>query len=154
MDIFILLCIISYVRAGRYTDVQALVVVLVLMLYRQRHLQARSKRLNRLFALLRGQLCVIPLVLFLIGLQAVPDGKICCWFIESDPSVSFLFIKNRFIFYGTPGSTTAVVSRLRPRFAYILGIYGLARSQGGRQPERPLYIPVSYTHLRAPRDRG
>ena len=22
----------------------------------------------------------------------VPDGNICCWFIESDPSVFFLFI--------------------------------------------------------------
>ena len=28
----------------------------------------------------------------------------------------------------------AVLSHLRPRFAYILGNYGHARSQGGRQP--------------------
>ena len=36
----------------------------------------------------------------------VPDGQICCWFIEYDSSVLFLFIQTRFMFDGTPlGST-------------------------------------------------
>ena len=49
----------------------------------------------------------------------------------------FLFVQTRFIFDGTLGSTG---SHLRPRFAYILGKYGYARSQGGRQPAAlPLY---------------
>ena len=63
------------------------------------------------------------------------------WFIESDPSVSFLFIQ-RDIFYVPLGST---VSYLRPRFVYILGNHGHARSQGGRQlaaAKPPLYILV------------
>ena len=32
----------------------------------------------------------------------VPDGQICCWFIESDPSVFFLPIQARFLSDGTP----------------------------------------------------
>ena len=32
----------------------------------------------------------------------VQDGQICCWFIESDPNVFFLFIETRFVFDGTP----------------------------------------------------
>ena len=63
----------------------------------------------------------------------VPDGDICCWFIESDPSVFFLFIQTRFIFV----YPLAVLSLLLPRFAYILGNYGHARSQGGCRPVPP-----------------
>ena len=69
----------------------------------------------------------------------VPDGQICCWIIESDPSVSFLFIQRDLFLVVPLGST---VSHLRPRFAYILGNCGHARSQGGRQPaaaKPPLY---------------
>ena len=62
--------------------------------------------------------------------HCVPDGKICCWFIESDPSVFFLFIQTQFTLNAPLGST---VSLSRRRFAYILGNYGHARSQGGRQ---------------------
>ena len=72
----------------------------------------------------------------------VPDGKICCWFIESDPSVFFLFTQTRLILV----YPLAVLSHLRPRFAYILGNYGHARSQGGRQPaaaKPPLYVSCS-----------
>ena len=71
----------------------------------------------------------------------VPDGKNCCWFIESDPSAFFLSIQTRFIFDVPLGST---VSYLRPRFAYILGSHGHAWSHGGRQPDaaKPPYIPV------------
>ena len=61
----------------------------------------------------------------------VPDGQIWCWFIESDPSVFFLFIQTRLIFDVPLDST---VSHLPSRFAYILGNYGHVRSQGGRQP--------------------
>ena len=61
----------------------------------------------------------------------VPDAKNCCWSIESDPSVFFLFIQTRFIFHVPLGST---VSHLRSRLSYILGNYGHARSQAGRQP--------------------
>ena len=69
----------------------------------------------------------------------VPDGQIWCWFIESDPSVFFLFIQTRLIFDVPLDST---VSHLPSRFAYILGNYGHVRSQGGRQPaaaKTPLY---------------
>ena len=59
----------------------------------------------------------------------VPDGQIWCWFIESDPSVFFLFIQTLFIFDGTPWQYS-----VSSRFACILGNYGHARSQGGRQP--------------------
>ena len=34
-----------------------------------------------------------------------PDGNICCWSIESDSSVFFLFIQTRFIFNAVLGST-------------------------------------------------
>ena len=70
----------------------------------------------------------------------VPDGQIWCWFVESDPSVFFLFNQTRFNLMVSLGST---VSHLRPRFAYILGHYRRAWSQGGRQPaaaKPPLYI--------------
>ena len=30
----------------------------------------------------------------------VPDGQICGWSIESDPSVFFLFIQTRFLYFG------------------------------------------------------
>ena len=46
----------------------------------------------------------------------VPDDKIYCWFIESYPSVFIDF----FLMY-----PLAVLSRLRPRFAHILGNYGI-----------------------------
>ena len=55
----------------------------------------------------------------------VPDGQICCWFTESDPSI---FSSH---FDEPLGST---VSHLRPRFAFILRNYGHARSQGENQP--------------------
>ena len=38
----------------------------------------------------------------------VPEGQVCCCFIESDPSVLFLFIHTRFIFDGTPGQCCCV----------------------------------------------
>ena len=60
----------------------------------------------------------------------VPDGQIC-WFVESVPVFSFCSLK-RDLFLMVPLGSTA--SHLRPRFAYILGNYGHARSQGGRQP--------------------
>ena len=56
----------------------------------------------------------------------VPDSKICCPFIESDPGVFFLFIQARFIFNAPLGSTIAFM-------ASICLHYGHARSQGGRQ---------------------
>ena len=63
--------------------------------------------------------------------RRVPDGQICCWFIESNATVLHLFIQTRFIFHVPLGST---VSHLRSRLSYILGNYGHARSQAGRQP--------------------
>ena len=40
----------------------------------------------------------------------------------------------------------AVLSHLRPRFAYILGHYRHARSQGGRQPAaaKPPFYTIQY----------
>ena len=62
----------------------------------------------------------------------VPYDKICSWFVESDFIVFFLFIQTRFVFNAPLGGTT--LSHFRPRFAYMLGNGGHARSQGGRQP--------------------
>ena len=62
----------------------------------------------------------------------VPDRPICCWSIESDPSVFVLFIQTRFTFDVPLGSNA--VSHSRSRFAYTLGNYGHALSQGRRQP--------------------
>ena len=47
----------------------------------------------------------------------VPEGQVCCCFIESDPSVLFLFIQTRFIFYIPLGSTVVFTASiyLRPR---------------------------------------
>ena len=61
----------------------------------------------------------------------VPDGKyILLCFVDSDPSVSLSsFKRDFFLMY-----PLADLSHLRPRYAYILGNYGYARSQGGRQP--------------------
>ena len=55
------------------------------------------------------------------------------------PVLSFFSVKRVFTFVSL-GNT---VSRSRPRFAYILGDDGNARSQGGRQPaaaKPPLYM--------------
>ena len=54
----------------------------------------------------------------------------CCWFIESDPSVLFLFIQTRFIFYVPLDGTVASMASI----SLHLGNYGHARTQGGRQP--------------------
>ena len=42
----------------------------------------------------------------------VPDGQICCWFIEPHPSVFFLFIQTRSIFGGTPWQYCVVFTAL------------------------------------------
>ena len=49
--------------------------------------------------------------------HAVPDGNFCCWFIESDPSVFFLFIQTRYIFNVPLGSNVAFTASicLHPR---------------------------------------
>ena len=58
-------------------------------------------------------LCVAILLLLLLAAVAVlllasavrhrvPDGQVYSCFINSDPSVFFLFIQTRFIFDGTP----------------------------------------------------
>ena len=61
--------------------------------------------------------CVFAAAAVLLFLAAgvryrVPDGQICCWFIESDPSVFFLFIQTRFIFYVPLGSTVAFTASI------------------------------------------
>ena len=43
-------------------------------------------------------LCVAILLASAAVRHRVPDGKVCCWFIESDSSVLFLFIQTRIIF--------------------------------------------------------
>ena len=42
----------------------------------------------------------------------VPDRQICCWFIESDPSVVFLFIQTRFTSDVPLGSTVAFTTSI------------------------------------------
>ena len=71
----------------------------------------------------------------------VPDGQVCCWLIESDPSVFLLLVQTRFII-DVLVPLGSDVSYLRPRFADTLGNYGHARSQGEHHPaatKPPLY---------------
>ena len=94
--------------------------------------------------LLQRQCCCFLLLLLLLAANRhrVPDGKICCWFIESEPSLFFLFKDDFFLMH-----PLAVLLHLRPRFACILGNYRHARSQGGRQPAAarpPLYNILFY----------
>ena len=68
--------------------------------------------------------------------RRVPDGKICCWFIEADFSVLLFYFSSfkhdlLFIISVPLGST---LSHLRSRFAYILSNYEHARSQSECQP--------------------
>ena len=53
-----------------------------------------------------GALCVAMLLLAAAVRHGVPDGKICCWFIEADPSVFFIFIQT-FFFFVPLGGTVA-----------------------------------------------
>ena len=88
--------------------------------------------------LLLQQQCLCFLLLFVIVCRrakfvAVSLNLIPVFYFSS-------FIRDLFLMVPL-GS--AAVSHLRPRFAYILGNYGHARSQGGRQPvaaKPPLYI--------------
>ena len=70
----------------------------------------------------------------------VPNVQICCWFVESDPSVFFLFIQRRFIFDRPPWQYCCVAFTALICPQYILGNYGHTWSQGGRQ------LPV-YTYI-------
>ena len=85
--------------------------------------------------LLMPQQCCCFLLLFVIVCRM---EKKCCWFIESDSSVFCSLEHDVFLVY-----SLAVLSHLRPRFVYILGNCGHARSQGGRHPaaaKPPLYV--------------
>ena len=57
-------------------------------------------------------------------------AKYLCRIIEPSFFLLFTFTQTRFIF----DVPSAVLSHLRPRFAYVLGHYGHAWGQGGRQP--------------------
>ena len=65
-----------------------------------------------------------------------------CRFIDSDSSVLLVFI----LFLTYP---LAVLAPLRPRFACILGNYGHARGQGGRQPAAAKPPSTHYSNTRA-----
>ena len=85
-------------------------------------------------------LCVAILLLQLLLAAAdrhrVPVSKIGYWFIESDSSVFFPFTRHFNVPLGCIVVFTASI-------ACILGNYGHARSQGGRQPaaaKQPLYV--------------
>ena len=84
--------------------------------------------------------------------RRVPDGHICCWFIETDLSVFFLFIQTRSNFYVSLRKST--VSHLQPRLVYILGNYGHAQSQGGRQPAVAKFPSMCLTSLVSPDPAG
>ena len=77
-------------------------------------------------------LLLLQLLLLAAVRRRVPDGKICCWFIESDSSVFFLFIQTRYILNVLLVSTVAFTASIC--LQYILGNHGHGRSQGGRQP--------------------
>ena len=57
-------------------------------------------------------LLLLQLLLLAAVRRRVPDGKICCWFIESDSSVFFLFIQTRYILNVLLGSTVAFTASI------------------------------------------
>ena len=75
----------------------------------------------------------------------VPDGQICCWFIESHHSVFFLFIQTRFILDGTPWQSYCVAFSasicLHPRKWRACAE---PRQASARSGVAPLYHVVSY----------
>ena len=99
-------------------------------------------------------LCVAILLLTVVAAAAVlllpaavrhrvPDGQICCWFIESDASVFFLFIQERFSFDGTPRPYCVAFT------ASMLGNYGIRacaepRRASARRGEPPLVCKYTY----------
>ena len=68
----------------------------------------------------------------------VPNGKICCWLIESDSIQCFLFKRDRFFMY-VPLGSTAVAFTASICLYYILGNYG--RQPAAEKP--PLYMHIS-----------
>ena len=59
----------------------------------------------------------------------VPDGQICCWFIESDPSVFFSFKRDLFLMhplailcriYGLDSPTSSVIKGMRAAKAGVI----------------------------------
>ena len=76
-----------------------------------------------LLLLLLLLLCVaiLPLLLLLLAAAVrhrVREGKICCWCIESDASVSFLLIQTNLVFIVPLGSTVAFTASIcsHPRY--------------------------------------
>ena len=59
-----------------------------------------------------GALCVAMLLLAAAVRHGVPDGKICCWFIDSASGVFYLFVQTRFIFGVLLGCTVAVTASI------------------------------------------
>ena len=94
----------------------------------------------RVLLLLR-LLCVAILLLLLLPAavrRCVPDGQIWCWFIESDPSVFFVFIQSRFIFDVTPWQYCVTFTAsiwLPPR---LLRACAEPRGTSARRRETPL----------------
>ena len=84
--------------------------------------------------LLLHQQCCCFLLLFVIVCRL---DKFVAGSLNLIPVFSFPSFKLDLFLMVLLGST---VSHLRPRFAYILGNYGYARSQGGRQ-QAPLVYP-------------
>ena len=78
-------------------------------------------------------------------------AKNFCWFIEFDSMGRWflLFTQARFVLM----HYLAILSHLRPRFAYTLGHYVHVRSHGGRQNAavKPpcIYIEIPWTSDRA-----
>ena len=66
--------------------------------------------------------------------RRVPDGKQCCWFIESDSFQCFRsLIQASNIFNVSLGSTVAFMAST---CLYYIGNYGQARIQGGCETTR------------------
>ena len=75
----------------------------------------------------------------------VPDGQICCWFIEFDLSVFFLFIQTRFIFLCTPRQYCRIYALDMPTSSVITGMHG---AKAGVSPPRrtpPCIVFVLYS---------
>ena len=72
-----------------------------------------------------------------------PDGQICCWFIEFDPSVFLLFTQTRFVFDVPLGSTD--VTHLQSRWPTSSVIAGRRGAKAGVSPPRRI-PPCKYNH--------
>ena len=93
-------------------------------------------------------LCVVAataVLLLPVVRNRVPDAQICCWFIESDPSVFFLFIQTRFILmYPLAVLLCRIYGLDLPTSSVILG---MSRAKAGVSPPRRVLLLLVFVML-------